>query len=58
METFLWLVVLIMAGVTGYVYMCLMELQIDVRSLQVDKFMLETEVKNLRGMINERTEYK
>lgn len=53
-----WLVVLILAGVTGYVYMCLAEMQIDIRNLHVDKFMLEVELKNLRGMLKEGTEDK
>ena len=50
--------VLILAGVTGYVYMCLAEMQIDIRNLHVDKFMLEVGLKNLRGMLKERTEDK
>lgn len=58
MIEFLCLVVLILAGVTGYVYMCLAEMQIDIRNLHVDKFMLEVELKNLRGMLKEGTEDK
>lgn len=58
MIEFLWLVVLILAGVTGYVYMCLAKMQIDIRNLHVDKFMLEVELKNLRGMLKEGTEDK
>lgn len=56
MIEFLWLVVLILAGVTCYVYMCLAEMQIDIRNLHVDKFMLEVELKNLRGMLKEVTQ--
>lgn len=58
MIEFLCLVVLILAGVHCYVYMCLAEIQIDIRNLHVDKFMLEVELKNLRGMLKERTEDK
>jgi len=58
MIEFLCLVVLILAGVTCYVYMCLAEMQIDIRNLHVDKFLLEVELKNLRGMLKERTEDK
>lgn len=52
MIEFLCLVVLILAGVTCYVYMCLAEMQIDIRNLHVDKFLLEVELKKLRGMLN------
>ena len=58
MIEFLCLVVLILAGVTCYVYMCLSEIQFDIRYLHVDKFLLEVELKKLRGMLKERTEDK